>query len=275
MKKYNIYMFFLLCLFIVSCAPLHNYTTKYSPRYSYVQRKQYETKQLNSLKVVSYNIKHSQKIDKALYLLTTDPNLKNADIILLQEMTPKGMKKIAQALNYNYVYYPALLHPFLKQNFGNAILSKWPISEDHKIILPPITQKTRGRIAVGATITINHERIKVFSLHMGIFIKPDERKNLVNFIIETIDDSFKYCIIGGDFNSFTKKDRVQIKDSFQKFQFTEATKNIDWTYNQWYFLNRKAQLDYIYIKNLEAVKAGKIIDRSGSDHLPIWTELSF
>ena len=242
---------FLAALNLSACAswfPFYNYTFRDRPKYVSFNGHEHQPKFNGSLKVISYNIKHSKHINQAIDLIRNNPETANADIILLQEMTPDGISQIADALDYNYVFYPAILHPQLKKDFGNAILSKWPLSDDHKVILPPITHKTRQRIAVGATVTVKNRRIKVFSVHLGIFIRPDERKNLIKMIIDNIDDSFTYCIIGGDFNSFTKKDRWWINESFTKYNYRYVTKNIGWTYSQWYFLNRKAPLDHIYAK---------------------------
>ncbi|MCD4778952.1 MAG: endonuclease/exonuclease/phosphatase family protein [Candidatus Omnitrophica bacterium] len=264
-KKSMAFIFIaLLCVSISACSwiPLYNYTLKDRPKYVNNHTNQNKTTYDGSIKVVSYNIKHSKKMDKAIKLIKEHEKLADADIIFLQEMTPDGIIQIAHALNYNFVYYPAILHPQLKKDFGNAIVSKWPLSDDYKIILPPITHKSRQRIAIGATVKINNKTINVFSLHMGIFIRPDERKNMVDLIINSVDETCQYSIIGGDFNSFTKKDRKNITESFARLDYQHATPDIGWTYKQWYFFNRKAPLDHIFAKNMHVVQSGKIEDRS-------------
>jgi endonuclease/exonuclease/phosphatase family metal-dependent hydrolase len=267
----------LLCTGLVACSwiPLYNYTLKDRPKYVHNHTRPQDMLDQSRIKVVSYNIKHSKKMEKAIQLIQTHEELADADIIFLQEMTPDGVIEIAHTLNYNYVYYPAILHPQLKKDFGNAILSKWPLMDDHKVILPPITHKSRQRIAVGATIKVGNKTIKIYCVHMGIFIRPGKRKALVSLILNSTQESYQYSIIGGDFNSFTKKDRKNITESFALENFQQATSGIGWTYSQWYFLNRKAQLDHIFVKNMEVIRSGKIDDRSPSDHLPIWTELMF
>ena len=277
-KAYFKLLFILPLLTLASCSNLTsliNYTNEDKPKYVVSNLSYKNILAKESIKVVSYNIKHSKKTDEAIELFKENKNLSDADIIFLQEMTPDGTEKIAKQLNYNYIFYPAILHPGLKKDFGNAILSKWPIKNDYKVVLPPKTTKSRQRNAVGAVVTINTEEIIVFSLHMGIFIKPDARKNLVKLIIDTVDNSYKHCIIGGDFNSFTKKDRKNIFDSFKMFDFHLATANIGWTYKQWFLLNRELTLDHIYVKGMKTLAAGKIVNASASDHLPIWAKLTF
>ena len=77
-----------------------------------------------------------------------------------------------EALGMNYVYYPALLHPVPKKNFGNAILSRWPIVDDEKLILPSKSM-TRGgqRVAVAATVVVGTERVRVFAVHLSTILE--------------------------------------------------------------------------------------------------------
>lgn len=277
-RKYIYLSLILFCYSsLTACSSLTqfvNYTHKYGPRYAFSGRARHHQVSGKNIKVVSYNIKHAKKINEAVTLLK-EQGLADADIILLQEMTSKGVKKMADALNYDYVFYPAVRHPILKTGFGNAVLSKWPILNDHKVILPQTKPNARHRIAVGATVLINNKEVVVYSLHMGIFVNPIQRKKIVNALIDSLPETTEYCIIAGDFNTFTQKDREYIARSFSESDFNQTTSNIDWTYSQWYFFNRKSKLDHIFTKGMRKINAGRIIDRSPSDHLPVWAELAF
>ncbi len=281
MNFFNIIYVALLCFFCITangCGArnyLRNYTNLSKPRYASVDSVQHKNISPEKLTVVSYNIEYARKIPEAIEIFKKNIELNKADVIFLQEMDSIGVKKIAKALNYNYVYYPAVIHPINKKDFGNAVLSKWPILNDQKIIIPNFDLKSRQRIAVGATLLIGDKKVMVFSLHMGIFVKPSERKQRVSNILKHIPPSIKYCIIGGDFNTFTKKDNKEIFDAFTKSDFKLATQRIGWTERHWYLFFKKATLDHIYTKGLHPAKSGKVIDRSASDHLPIWTELTF
>ncbi len=277
----NIFYIGILCILSIAingCGArnyLRNYTNVASPRYANLHAIKSKNITPDKLKVISYNIEYARKIPEAITILKKYSALKNADIIFLQEMDEEGVQHIAHALGYNYVYYPAVIHPINKKDFGNAVLSKWTILNDQKIIIPNFDLKSRQRIAVGATLQIGDKKVMVFSLHMGIFVKPSERKQRVSIILKHIPDSIKYSIIGGDFNTFTKKDNKEIFDAFTKFNFQYATKNIGWTNKHWFLFFKKPTLDHIYTKGLISTQSGKIIDRTASDHLPIWTELTF
>ncbi|NOR90084.1 MAG: hypothetical protein GQ524_07495 [Anaerolineales bacterium] len=83
--------------------------------------------------VVSSNTHFVENIGLAIEELQELPKI---DILLLQEVDEIETDRIARALKHNYVYYPASVHTKHDKNFGNAILSSWPIKESEKLILP-------------------------------------------------------------------------------------------------------------------------------------------
>jgi len=277
-KKFlHILILVIVCADLTSCrTAFHfiNYNILDTPRYSSTVSAEYRGTYRETIKVVSYNIKHSKKIKKAIKLLQGNEELAGADIVLLQEMTPKAVEKIATALGYGYIFYPAVMHPILKENFGNAVLSKWPIQYDQNIIFPPIKEKHRHRIAVAAKLLVNNQEVLVYSLHMGVFMKPYQRSERVQGILDKIPGNIKYVIVAGDFNTITQKNQDEVIKTFLEADFEYATDNVDWTYKHWYLFNQKATFDHIFSKGMKKIRSGKINDRGPSDHLPIWAEFS-
>lgn len=249
-----------------------NYTQTSTPRFADNSVSRNNTSSGEQIKVVSYNIRFSKKIEKAIGILSQIKELKDADILLLQEMDQAGVEKIAQALNYNYVYYPAVFHPIPKQNFGNAILTKWPIISDSKIILPDDGEKKLQRIAASAILDINGKKLMVFSVHMRISIKPFIRSIQTARIIRSIPDDIEYCIVAGDFNTITQMGYSAVLNPFEKAGFTLATKEIGWTFKHWYTVNKKFSLDHIFSKGMKTIDYGKVKNHSASDHIPIWAD---
>lgn len=251
----------------------HNYTHPDKPRYASLNALEEKRRFNGSIKIVTYNIKLSKKIDKATALLDQHDDLNGADIICLQEMDPAGVKHIANTLKYNYVYYPAILHPRSEKDFGNAILSKWPIVSDQKIILPKVGTGRLQRIAVDAVIVINNVKISVVCVHMKVYASRLARRIPIDHILTAIDPSITHCIIAGDFNTFTKSNCKAIFEPFKEANFQLVTEQLGSTYKYWYLLNKKASLDHIFIKGMNVVNAGKVANRKPSDHIPIWGRL--
>ncbi|MCA9398994.1 MAG: endonuclease/exonuclease/phosphatase family protein, partial [Candidatus Omnitrophica bacterium] len=236
----------------------------------------YDQKKLDgNLTVISYNIKYSRKIDKAIKLLIDHEDLNNDGILCLQEMTYEGVEKIAKTLQYNYIYYPAAVHRMARVNMGNAILSKWPIIKHRKLILPRIDDSDSRRIAVQATVKIEDKEIMFFSVHKEMMMRPRHRIKQVKQIIDSIPTDIRYCVIAGDFNTFRDKTLKAILQAFEEDGFTTATGNVKWSYQHWYFLNKKSRLDHIFSRGMNVVNSGHVVDRSPSDHLPIWAEFNF
>jgi endonuclease/exonuclease/phosphatase family metal-dependent hydrolase len=251
-----------------------NYTHPHHPRYA---EKMHEppTKNTSHFKIISYNIKHSQKIAAAAKLIRHHQELNSSDVICVQEMTLQGIKHLAKDLQYSYVYYPAIVHPKHGQDFGNAILTRWRIDDDRKIILPSPYAKRLQRIAVGAVISLGQKKIFVYSIHMAVILKAVLRSHQIQTLIEQIPTDVNGCVVAGDFNTFSKPYHKAVIAPFHNAGFKNATAHVGWTYKHWYLLNKKTTLDHIFIRDIQLIKAGKILDWEPSDHLPIWAEVKF
>ncbi len=268
----------LLCAGCVTSGKSHDFILANEPRYASLDIR--NGKEINNgiIKMVSYNIRLGEKIDEAIELFKNNEDLKDADIICLQEMDPQGVKEIAESLNTNYVFYPACVHPENNKEFGNAILSVWPIRNDKKILLP-LSNADRlfklQKIAVMADVMIGYETINVSCVHLGTVITPKQRKEQVIKILSQIPDSARYCIITGDFNTYTEKQKTTVVNTFKDAGFNFASEDIGWTYKYWYLLNKKATLDLIFTRGFIKQTSGKVTNRRASDHMPIWSDLKF
>ena len=78
------------------------------------------------LRVVTFNVKEGQKIAEAIAALGRHPDLRDADVVVLQEMNAEGVAAVARALRMNSAYFPATREPGAGRDWGNAVLSPWP-----------------------------------------------------------------------------------------------------------------------------------------------------
>src|SRR5258706_5163610 len=155
------------------------------------------------IRVVSFNIKYGRNVTGAAALLRGDVRLKDADVIALQEMDEVGVECLARTLGLNYVYYPAAVHPADHRNFGNAILSPWPIEDDVEIPLPhPGRFRKMQRIAVAATVRIRGDLpVRVFSVHLETpaGASAAARRDQGRTIVERAE-GYPRVLVAGDFN---------------------------------------------------------------------------
>jgi endonuclease/exonuclease/phosphatase (EEP) superfamily protein YafD len=94
-----------------ACAPMTNLLHPASPAFE----GRYATPAIAPratapIRIVTFNIKFSQEVDRAITVLGGD-SLRGADVVALQEMDEVAVERIARARGLNYAYYPAAFIP--------------------------------------------------------------------------------------------------------------------------------------------------------------------
>src|SRR6266508_1323895 len=153
-------------------------------------------------RIVSFNIEFGVHVGSAIGLLTSDPALRAADVILLQEMDGEVTERVADALGLWYGYFLSIYHLRTRREFGNAVLSRWPIVEDRKILLPHTARFSRTqRTATAATLRVGESLVRAYSTHLSTMtdVAPAGRRDQLRTILS---DAAQYprVIIGGDMN---------------------------------------------------------------------------
>jgi len=226
-----------------------------------------------TIKVVTYNINQGLEVNQAIEELQTYEALRDPDILLLQEMDEVGTRQVAQALCHNYVYYPASVFHWTKRNFGNAILTKWSLSDPGKILLPYrglINQQLR--IAVRATVTVGDVQISTYSVHTETYILPSpQRKAQVAAIVDDIGNGAGHVVVGGDFNTISNRSIKRMAGQFAEINLVRATAGLGPTIN---ILGlQPVALDHIFTRDLKVLGIGKVDAIKASDHFPVWVKL--
>jgi len=252
----------------LGCRRVLNYPSALGPRYAGVPTTRHDSMTVHRvLRVVTYNVRYGRHIDRAINVLTTRPPLAGADIIVLQEMDAEGTQRIAEALGMSWVYYPAAVHPkATRHDFGNAVLSRWPIIADEKLMLPYIAgMRSAQRIATAATILVDTIQVRVYSTHLGTQteIRPSKRREQANTILANAA-GYSLVIVAGDMNSHG------IGKEFVAGGYQWPTEHNGFTsaFFNW---------DHIFLKGFSppvtdgAKVTGIVRDTLGtSDHDPVW-----
>ena len=157
----------------------------------------------DTLRIVSFNIEYAKETRRAIRILRSAPTLRDADVVLLQEMNGPAAKMVADSLGMYYVYYPAIYNRIMRRDIGNAVLSRWPIVEDAKLILPSRSRYAKTqRVATATTIQVGSRRVRVYSTHFGTpaDLGREGREAQLNAIIANAA-AYPLVVIGGDMNS--------------------------------------------------------------------------
>lgn len=255
-----------LALAVAGCRAVLNYPSAVGPRYAGIATIPSPAPQaIHTIRVVTYNVQWGKHIDRAINVLTTRAPLPGADIIVLQEMDAEGTQRIADALGMSWVYYPAVVHPKLGHDFGNAVLSRWPILADEKLMLPHIGGLRHAqRIATAATVIVGTTPVRVYSAHLGTpsDIRPSKRRDQADVIVADAA-AFPLVIVAGDMNSHG------IGKEF-------VSKGFVWPTEHNGFTTAVFNWDHVFLKGFAAPAsdqkfAGIVRDTLGtSDHDPVW-----
>jgi endonuclease/exonuclease/phosphatase family metal-dependent hydrolase len=227
------------------------------------------------LKVISWNLNFARQIDEAIHALQNADELRDADIILLQEMDETGIEKIAQSLGYNYVYYPAAIHRRHNRLFGNAILSKWPLSDPKKIILSSSFGGLKhNRIAVRTQIDIDAIRMAAYSVHLDmIWMLPGQNNTQLDVLVSEVGKENGAAVVGGDFNSWSSGSIKMLDERFGAIGLLRVSQGTGNTLET--FGGLKLATDHIFASDGKAHEAGAWHNYDISDHAAVWTIIEF
>ena len=183
--------------------------------------------------VVAWNVERGLCLDPIVRFLQNHPSLKTADVLLLSEVD-WGMARtanrfitrdIAAALGMNYAFAPCYLAlnkgAGVEKNVsgtneqslhGNALLSKFPLSNAHSLALPNGKDKMKGaekRIgsqrAVIADIAHPSGTFRGVSLHLDAHSSQRHRQKQMSLVLDHLDTLQPKLptLIGGDWNTTT------------------------------------------------------------------------
>jgi endonuclease/exonuclease/phosphatase family metal-dependent hydrolase len=247
---------------LAGCRTGRNYPEPAEPRYGGTTAVE-APRRNDTLRIVSFNIEFAKRVDSAIALLRSDTTLRGADVILLQEMDAPSTQRIAEALGMAYVYYPAIYHKRAKHDFGNAVLSRWPIVEDAKLILPhPSRYAGTNRTATAATLRVGDTLVRVYSTHLGtpLDVRGSRRREQLRAIVADAA-RFPLVVIAGDLNDHDVG-RVA-RDAGYAWPTESGPRT-----------TRLGRWDHIFLKGLKAPEtnaSGTVLDAYRiSDHRPVW-----
>jgi endonuclease/exonuclease/phosphatase family metal-dependent hydrolase len=217
--------------------------------------------------------------------MRTQPDLRKADIILLQEVVDfEGghvAREAGKALGMQVEFRPAFdLRPGVKE--GLAILSKFPLSDPVVLQLERnrLHFKNRIRIALAVTARTPLGPVRVIDVHLDNRINSDRKRSQMAGLWPEVDQASMPVILGGDFNSGNfywvshvvpipeaDHQRTAVVEEMRKHGFTTTMGHAGATYHIPFQV-----IDWIFVKGLTAGESG-ITPIGFSDHNSVWLEV--
>ena len=222
----------------------------------------------DTVRVVTFNVAHAERIDRAIEVLSRTPSLAAPDLLLLQEMDAPGTERIARALGMNSVYAPVSVHPHDGKDFGNALLSPWPMERPRKLLLPHESRAVhQRRAATVATVLVRGRRLRVYSVHLETLLRlgGSARREQAQTLLEDARLSSDPVVIAGDLNSRGLAPLIEAGG------YAWLTRDVHDTAGFFDF-------DHVFARGLRPAgrpAAGVEESRGASDHRPVWALLRF
>lgn len=249
------------------------------------------------VKVMSFNIAHGSGMDGILNLERTAAVIEDscASIIALQEVDRffgerslflDQVEWLGKRLGMFTAYganldYEAEDAEMPNHQYGNAILSKYPITYSKNHHMTPVQQwygNDEQRGVLEAVIEIGDMAISVYNAHLSL--KDEELKLSVKEILALTKGSKFPCIVMGDFNAPPFYAPIQEMSRHFTDAFLEMKSGDAYTYPAPYSysttdmeLKPVTRIDYIFFGPEMEVAQTAAISTDASDHLPIVADL--
>ena len=235
-------------------------------------------------RVVTFNL-HGETGEHVLRGLRADPALRDADLIILEEVHGhhgcSTACELAQALGFNGVYEPEFADR--DGTDGVAIVSRAPIDSAQVIELPyyNVHMNDEGRkAALAATLRVGDTPITVYAVHLTNRLTVGQRRDQMLPVLAHASRQRTPVIIAGDFNTSpftwiahvipiptgTQDDRFE--ELMRQHGFATPVKDSGATSR---YLSMK--LDGIYTRGFTTKAFATAHAQDVSDHLALWAQV--
>jgi endonuclease/exonuclease/phosphatase family metal-dependent hydrolase len=224
--------------------------------------------------------------------------LPRADILALQEADKATGRagglhvaaKLAEEMDVPYVHVGARIPRGVKPkqrewwlNFeeqiglhdpgdtGVALLSRLPLSDINRIDLPWHQCAWRPRLAMGATVELSGQRVRLFNVHVDPHGPLDNQHQQLEALLEQAEPFDGPRVIMGDFNTLSKQKAVEIRRLMESRGYSTPFPTGTPT---WRGAGLRFHADWIFVSGLAVKRWGVVKPLNVSDHWPIWAEVT-
>lgn len=238
------------------------------------------------IKVVSYNIRYraGEDLNKLLKLFREDPEIGNAVLLGLQEVDRNRKRTghtntariIADGLGFNYAWAaPPPAKPDDEEETGVAIMSPFPISNIHRMVLPHHGPNQRRRVALGATVRIYGKDFRVYSMHGETRIAMNKKIEQMNTLIQDLKlfpESMPVILVG-DLNTWEANAERNTIKLFRGAGLQTPFGSQSTFRGKVLFVPIEFRLDWVWLRGVQVLTFGIDKKINLSDHFPLWANI--
>lgn len=159
---------------------------------------------MKQVRVMTFNIRHGRGMDNEINLSRIAQVIKDAgaELVALNEVDKRTrrsggvdqVQELAHLVGMEYAYSPSI--EYQGGQYGNALLSRWPIKDAEVHKLPELGPEARSLLH--AQIVWEDELLHCFVTHLGLC--DDEQRAQLQMIAKLIEAIPGPKILAGDFN---------------------------------------------------------------------------
>ena len=250
----------------------------------------------SSLRIVDWNIDRGQQLKAVIDFLRST----NADILILQEVDLNARRtqrkniaeEIARELQMDYVFgceFEELVQGTKSSPayHGQAILSKWPISNPRLIrfshqsrfwqprwFLPriePFQERLGGRIALVADINVAGSKLITYDLHLESQGSDELRLSQIEEVLSDAVCQDPRCpvVVAGDLNLDASEDAASMTFARNGFKDAIAAPRMRTTAPRRLFESGR-RIDWAFVRGPVQAASGQVHNQvKASDHYPV------
>jgi endonuclease/exonuclease/phosphatase family metal-dependent hydrolase len=180
---------------------------------------------------------------------------------------PQGVLPKARQWWLNFEEQIALYDP---GDTGVALLSRLTLEHVTRIDLPWHECPWRPRLAVGATVSLESNNLRILNAHIDPHAAANGQLAQLEAMLAHAEVTAGPTIILGDFNTLSKKKCVETRHFLESRGYTTPLPTGTPT---WRGAGLRLHADWIFARDIKVNRWGVARPLNVSDHWPIWAEI--
>ncbi len=218
------------------------------------------------LRVLTYNIRSGTDILGRQRLVAQAQAVRDAapDLVLLQEVaSSRQAERIAEAAGLSHLAYGEA-RSTAAGDFGNAILSRWPLHDVDNRRVPRSRIAPEARAVLAASVDVDGVPLHAIATHFGLL--PGEPELSTATVLEIVATVSEPIVLGGDFNRPVSSAACHRR--LRKYLTDCASTGGRVPRASFPSLRPVLRLDYVYVRDLRVCDVA-VLSSTASDHRPL------
>ncbi len=255
-----------------------------------------------TIRLCTWNIQLGLQLETILNAIKTHQDFRDLDLLALQEASihsaEEDAHRIATALGSDYESHQVTAHMLGKSVQANGLVwntSRVRVVDKDTINLPRAreiklarTERTmlwalpqQQRISLVLDGILSDESLRVYIAHLDVFGLAHKCEQFNRILSDAKDrqPTVDLTIIMGDLNTFRIRSRPSwsgMADAARLDGFEDLTTEIRWTHHTLKRVRFRQKLDAIFVRRARPFTyRSRSLDIPGSDHIPVFAEITF